>query len=457
MSKKITTLTVVVILLFGISNAFATASRMEALGNQGLYLTDDTNPYSNPSCQSYYPDRLSIHMGGIYGGDVSAIAGISLGLTDKMVLGLVVGGPGALVMIVEGGINTIKTNAILHNPYTLRPKAFNEYFEDLLPLGSTPPSPNRVDTGWMNPIGAILAYKSGNTAVGLGYVFVNGKYEENDEISDTDLDEKAVMHAMQIGVSTKMGKTMLEAWIHWYPYSVKSKYTDSVMESAEDLTGNRLNLAGRLIYSFSDTVTIVPAFSWERVTGDVNFDTTPDTDLGLAAPYDDLTEEALDQTYLLDEVITGLNIQYHTGGFFGLLITGTVALEWNRWYRELEINETDFNSKHNEKEFLAPRAALGIEYWANKTFCFRAGVSTSTLWAATVVEDDNVDVDGTITEAIETMETVQVTTAAVGLGLHFGKLLIDGTFGNMFLAGEDGDLMGDGPNLFSNLDLKVRW
>lgn len=446
MSKKLILMAALFMLVFGAVNALATASRMETLGDQGLYLVDDTNVFANPAVLSYYRKCLFLHMGGLEGGDVSAIAAMTFAITDSITLGVLVGGPGALVGITESGIGSIKADAIASG-------AFVDFF------GVLPGTPtNDMNTGWMNPLGIILSYKFGDWSLGAEYRFMTGKYNDTDEVANDEYDEVAALHDIHLGLSGKMGKMQPEVWVHYAPYWMRSDYTDNDADysSTEKLRGNKVMAGGRLFYSLSEELTIVPAVQWEHVTGSVTVDTDPDLDLLFQG--ETIHEGDLAQEYTVDSLITGLNVQYSKGAPFGILITGALGLQWSKWERDLSVDTTDFSSVETMKTFAAPTAQMGIEYWHNPIVCFRGGMSTTTVWATTTEAIKEEDVNGDDTYDNSLMQTVQQTKASVGVGLHFGNMLIDATFGNLFLAGEDGaKMVGQGPNLFSHLDIKARW
>jgi hypothetical protein len=277
---------------------------------------------------------------------------------------------------------------------------------------------------------------------------INTKYE---------MDQNAQLQAFVAGIAAKSGKMQPQAWFHWDPYRVKSDYTNNNIpyESVEKLRGNRYYSGARLIYALSDSITVVPAITWEHVGGHVTIDADPSSTISLGGLTYNVND--LGQQYKVDTVNAGVNMQYATGGFFGLLITGSAGLQWSRFVRELDIDHTDFSDITKAKSFAAPVVGLGLEYWANKTLCLRGGLSTTTLLAVSKAKAENKDASGVKRADISSVETVQSTKAAVGMGLHFGNLLIDMVFGNMFLTGEDGWGDGQGPNLYSNLDVKVKW
>jgi len=468
MSKKWVFLVISTALLFGAVNAWATASRLEALGNQDLFLVDDTNAFVNPAALNYYRDCLFIHMGGVRGGDFSAVGAISFKIGENGGLGIIAGGPIALGMIVQGSIYAVRADAIFSG-------AFVDHF-GVLPGNPPNDVDSTVNSGanFLNPIGIILDYKLGKTALGLGYFLMNGKKKDDIEAPPYNLkfdaEENAMIHAFVIGMSSRLGKMQPEAWFHWDPYWIRSKYDDDItdFESTEKLRGNRFYVGARLIYYLSDTLTVVPAVTYEHVGGHVDIDTDPNLTISLLGHTFDVDD--MKQQYKLDTVFAGVNMQYATGGFFGLLVTGSVGLEWARFDRELEIDHTHFSETSGFPEdptdtvppvmrsFAAPVVKMGLEYWTNKTLCLRGGISTTTLVSSQVAKKDRKEVDGVKTADITEVETVQSTQAAVGMGLHFGTLLIDMVFGNFFLVGEDGSpILGQGPNLFSNLDVKVKW
>jgi len=468
MIRKVSLLLPVILFLIGAPGAWATMSRINTLGNQGLYLIDDANVFDNPATMTYYRDCLFIHMGGDMpaglGGDLSAVAAMSFALGDSLTLGVVAGGPGALVLVAQGSITSIKYDAIMAGAFTD-------------PLGvypgvpGQPYPPNKVEADWMNPLGFILGYKMGDIRLGVGYMFMTGLYDYQDDLGGIEWEQNSNLHVFQLGLSMKKGKMLPEAWLHFAPYWIRSDYTDASTdyEAQQQLSGGKFVLGGRVTYNMRENIKVVPALLWEHATGEVETDADPDVWLTMDG-FNYFPEDEIEQKYTVDDFQVGVNMQYTEGGYFGLLVTGALGLKYSRWERKIEIDGTDYEQTTGlaampgqpkaSKYFAAPVAALGVEYWANSTFCLRAGISTTTLWAASQLEDEEKDTDGTRTSDQSAMGTTQKTEAAVGLGLHFGHMLIDATFGNWFLAGEDGGnpAMGEaGPNLFSHLDVKYKW
>ncbi len=474
MFRKVFLLLLVVVFLVGAAESRATLSRIETLGQQGLYLMDDTNVFDNPATINFYRDCLFIHMGGDMpagvGGDLSAVGAISFALGDSLTLGLVAGGPGAMVLVNQGSITAIKYDAV---------DFMNNLFID--PLGVYPGVPNRtyppnkVESDWKNPFQVILGYKMRNIKLGLAYISMTGAYEFQDNVNGIEWEQYSNLHIFQLGMSMNMGKLQPEAWLHFAPYWIRSDYTNRAAdyESQQQLEGGKFVLGGRLFYNMSENLKVVPAITWEHVTGEVETDTDPDVWLTLDG-LNYFPEDEINHEYLVDDFQVGVNMQYTEGGFFGLLVTGSLGLKYSRWERKIEVDyrDTDYEQTTGlaempipglpkaSKYFAAPVAALGIEYWTNPTFCFRGGLSTTSVWAASLIEDEKTDTAGNKTTDESAMKTVQKTQAAVGMGLHFGNMLIDATFGNWFLVGEDGGnpaMGGSGPNLFSHLDVKYKW
>jgi len=91
MSKKLAIVVLLAVVAFGASNAMATASRMETLGQTtGLaYVADDTSIFNNPGTVGYYGNAFMLHLGGVDGGDMMAFGGVTMNLGKMLTLGLV--------------------------------------------------------------------------------------------------------------------------------------------------------------------------------------------------------------------------------------------------------------------------------------------------------------------------------------------------------------------------------
>ena len=439
MSKKLLVAVVVAILTLGATMAMATESRIENLGAQGLYLMDDTNIFSNPATAAYYQKMLRLHMGGVQeetdnSYDMYAYGGGTMAIGEALTIGVFVA---RNPEFEEGGIGDVvgdATDGGYFDPYFMDPSTSVEY------------ASNEV-INWMNPFDIILAYKAGDFALGISYYLANGKiddkidlapYSPTSVIEDVEYTAKARLHSLKVGMSYKMGNMQPEAWFHWDPFSMKTKWTfdhpDS--EETEDLTGNKFQLGARLFYNMNDNLAIVPAIVWETVSAKMEMDSDPD--IGL---------DHLGQEYKVNSIETGVSAQYKADKLF---LVGSLGLRWSKFRRELTISDTDYDDDHSEKAFAVPVAAMGLEYQATKLLTFRGGINTTTVWASETSDYDETDTaDNKVYDATY-LETVQRTTASIGCGLNFGNLLIDGTFGNFVLAGENGTSI----NLFSMLDAK---
>jgi hypothetical protein len=496
MSKKLLIAAVVAILTFGATMAMATESRVETLGNQGLYLMDDTNIFGNPAAAAYYPKMVKLHMGGYVKGDSSesdssdsnadifAYGGGNMTIGKSLTLGVFVArNPN---FETEGGIGVVTANAMVTGwPLT----AFNhqQWTPDtnhsgipvdtgdvLIPGQWRNPQPCDVTSSagtvedkdghitcepivqWMNPIDIILAYKVGDLAVGISYYLANGKLDANDDIADTEYVSKTRLHSMKVGLSYKTEKIQPELYFHWDPYRAKTKFTQNGNPDItlnEKLTGNKLVFGGRMFYNMSNKVAIVPAIVWEHVGG--KMDLSYDPPWSMSRPYGGVTvnynEGDLGQSYKINSIQTGLSAQYKADKLF---LVGSLGLLWSKAVVELDIDNTEFDAINTHKNFAVPVAAMGLEYQATKIMCLRGGINTTTIWASDKVSNEKTELNNQKVVDNSTLNTYQKTSASIGLGLTFGNLGVDMTFGNMFLTGENGTSPGDGPNLFSALDMK---
>jgi len=451
MSKKLLVFAVMATLAFGATISMATASRIENLGNQGLYLADDTNIFTNPATVSYYSKVLFLHMGGYNGGggsntDMWAFGGATtpLPFMEGLTLGVAFARNPSFE---EGGIGTIRTESFLGGAFW--PWDF--------PGGDLPL--DDVAATWHNPFDIILGYKMGDLSIGLSYYLANGRikytYNEDgnfDADSDTYFDEevevlsKAYLHSLKLGASYKMGNMQPEAWLNWDPYSVVTTTSwDADGQDAIDyetsLKGSKILLGARLFYNLNDNVAVVPAITWEHVTGNIGMDYE-----------DDYDEDEYDISMKVNTINAGVSVQYKADK---LLVVGSAGLLWSKFQVDLSDDVEDETYSYYSKSFAVPVVAMGLEYQAMKNITLRGGLKTTTVWSSSTYgeEYDNDDYDVSYDE--EEMYSTQSTTASLGAALHFGNLVLDVTFGNLFLTGENGGNPAygtAGPNLFSSLD-----
>lgn len=450
MSKKLLIAAVVAMIAIGSTMAMATESRLECLGSQGLYLMDDTNIFGNPATAAHYPKMLRLHMAGIDGsGDTHAYGGGTMTIADGLTIGAFVARNPSYE---EGGIGWVVSNT--QDSGMVGPLS-GPVFTDPYMLGDTDAFVN-----WVNPFDIILAYKMGDMAFGISYYLANGKlaYEDNipsgDEDDTLNIDGTAKLHSLKLGMSMAMGNMQPEAWFHWDPYKVNGtlEFDDDASggdwESEHELSGSKIVLGGRLFYNMNDNLALVPAITWEHVSGEVTVDF--DDDLYIAG---DTTEEDLEETYKYNTVTAGMSAQYKADKLF---LVASAALKWSKAVAEFSIdtNDYDWTETTTSKTFAVPEVAMGLEYQAAKWACLRGGIHTTTIWASsTLINEEEDDGDDIVDNSL--MQTYQSTSANIGAGLTFGNLTIDMTFGNFVLANEDGNSgLSGGPNLFSHFDAK---
>ena len=444
MSKKLLVAAVVAILTFGATMAMATESRIENLGAQGLYLMDDTNIFTNPATEAYYAKVLRLHMGGMgsyYGidADMWAYGGGTMALGEAITFGVFFARNPGFEM---GGIGRVIGDAVdggFFYPYFT-------YDPDGVPnSGDEVPFANNAVIDWMNPFDVILAYKMGDFALGISYYLANGKIDAKDDLADNEYVARSFLHSLKIGMSLKMGNMKPEAWFHWDPFSMKTKYTsdhDTPFGSlTENLTGNKFQLGARLFYNMNDNLAIVPAIVWENVSAKLKMD-SDDPDIGL---------DNLGQGYKYNSIETGVSAQYKADKLF---LVGSLGLRWSKFDLNLDMDHSKFEDNYSDRLFAVPVAAMGLEYQATKLITFRGGINTTAVWAAEKLAEDAKDDSGAKLVDNSELVTEQQTVASIGCGLNFGNLIIDATFGNFVLVGENGGVIGSGPNMFSALDAK---
>jgi len=447
MSKKLIAAIIVAVLAFGATMAMATESRIETLGDQGLYLMDDTNIFTNPATVAYYPNMVIMHMGGNDGEnqclatDVPGGNCIQWAQTDAD-------------MYAYGG-GTLKVMDMLTVGAFFARNPVNEYGDGLgLVLGDALDAGNFAAqlefdgastvvvgpsageyTDWENPFEIMAAFNAGDIKLGLSYYLANGKIHEENDIADTEYDAKSLLHSIKLGASMDMDGMKPEGWVQWSPFSIK-------MENGvkDELTGNKIEVGARLFYDMSDSLTIVPAVRWENVSAEVDWDDS----------YGNINHE-----YKVNTVETGASVQYTADR---LLLVSSLGVLWSSAERTLENDDTGYDGSFKESSFAIPVVGMGLEYQVKEWLTMRGGMNTTAVWARTQEETDIDAVTTGSDEDTTELETEQRTSASLGMGLHLGNLTIDATIGNYVLVGEDG---GNpvvnhkaGPNLFSALDAK---
>jgi hypothetical protein len=453
MSKKLIVAALVAMLAFG-ATAMATGSRVETLGGQGLYLIDDTNIFSNPATVAYYQNCMLLHMGGADGGDMYAFGGMSMAIGDSLTLaGIAARNP----MYEEGDISRVTSHAITQASLSLDldgdtvidivtvPPTFNPVW-NLDGLGDADAPLNQV-VDWENPAEIIAAYKVGDLALGASYYLANGKLVSEDDLAETTYTATARLHSLKLGLSYKMDNMQPEAWFHWDPYSVKTELEIDPIDVTyeETLKGSKIVLGGRLFYTLNDNMTVVPAINYSRTTGSVTIDSDPD--IAISASGD---EEDLGQDYTINTLEAGVSLQYKADKVF---VVTSAGLLWSKALVEYSIDDaSDYTDDLTTKDFAIPVVAMGIEYQATQMLTLRAGMKTTELWAATTLLEEEEDTTGDLTDTSD-LATGQVTTAAIGMALTFGNLVVDATFGDWVLVNEK----GGGPNLFSAIDIKYKF
>ena len=456
MSKKLVMVALVAVLTFGVSIAQATPSRVGTMG-QGtglLYIQDDVDIFYNPATIGYYRNCVLIHMGGSDGGDMYALGGYTQALGEMLTLGLVYGRNPAYELGMIGAA-FIPGAAIDPAASPFSPMwAFNDNWGDY--AGVNPVSIAAVAgldeaMEWHNPIDIMVSAKLGNLLLGVSWYMARGKATATyTDDAPTDLTEtlSAKLWALKVGLSADMGNIMPEIWFAYVPFTVNSKWEDDIVPTAEierELKGRRFNLGMRMFVGMGDNLTIVPAIEWTNINGDVTIDTDP---LFYPTTFITIEEDDLNENYKGSGINAGISFNY---AMDRVLVVSSIGLQWSKITRELDVEGLSGSSTDELKWWALPVIGIGIEYQCTKILVFRAGISTTTINAAwtDTASDDEV---GTLNAEDEIRITEQQTSASVGLGLHFGNLVIDLTVGDMILDGEESP-----DSLFSGLDVKYKF
>jgi len=288
-----------------------------------------------------------------------------------------------------------------------------------------------------NPFEVILAYKIGNISLGWSYYLANSKIHNDNDIVDTEYDGKAVYRSSELGVSADLGNMKAEGWLRGGVFGAKMEMENG---RTDELTINEGELGGRVFFNMTDSLALVPALRLSGTVGEVEWD-----------------ESGWTQEYVNSELELGASAQYTADKLF---LIGSAGLLWSKFEKKIEYDPSGYEGtfSENNDEFMVPVVGMGLEYMAKDWLTLRGGMNTTTIWArnedVTEEEDNN---SGDITDTTK-LRTKQETTASLGMGLHFGNLTIDATFGNFVLTGEEGGnpVTGGptGPNLFSSLDCK---
>lgn len=449
MSRKLVLAALVAVMALGVSIAQATPSRIETLGGQGMYLQDDTNIFGNPATLGYYRNCVLLHLGGVDGGDMHALGGYSAGIGDMLTLGLIYGrNPsyelGGIALPLNGAVSgwTFDNN-------------WGDYTTHAITYPIALPGLAFANTGaqvWENPIDIILAAKLGNLLLGVSWYMVSGKEHntwDNDNPGDTEYTLKSSLNALKVGISADLGNIMPEVWFHYVPYKVNSKWENTApvpaTEYERELKGRRFNLGGRAFLKMGDNLTIVPAVEWSNVTGNVSVDSTPDEIIYVPT---NLNEEDLSEEYKGNLINAGVSLNWTADR---VLLVTSFGLQYAKYVRTLEVDGLTGDRQDSLKMFALPVVGIGLEYQATKILVVRGGISTTTIYAKGT-ENFETDLAGSLNPEEETAETYQSTTAAVGIGLHFGNLIIDLTAGDMIIDNEQSQ-----DSLFSALDMKLKF
>jgi len=459
MSKKLMIIALMAVLTLGASISQATPSRMNTLG-QGtglVYLQDDTNIFTNPATVGAYRNCALLHMGGD-AGDMYALGGVTLGLGEMLTLGIIVGRNPAFEEGLIGGI--FGAPADLDSPINPAaagpglPWQFNNNWANYIganPVSLAPIAGYDRAMNWMNPIDLMLAAKFGNMSLGVSWYMASGKHTSDftdDTPSDSSEEMTTRIQALKVGIAADMGNLAPEIWFHYVPFKVSSTWDQNIAPTSSierELKGRRFNLGTRIFVKLNDNLTIVPSLEWSNATGDVTMDTNPDfLPTALAGIY----EDDLAETYRANMINAGVGINWQNDK---VLLATSIGMQYAKSVQELEVDGLAGTATGTAKWLALPVVGMGIEYQATKIVVFRGGLSTTTIYGKTT---ETVEADTALSLDPEDESTIsgQNTTAAVGLGLHFGNLVVDVTAGNLLVAGEPSTF-----SLFSALDAKYKF
>lgn len=460
MSKKLVIVALMAVLTIGVSVAQATPSRIDTLGqNTGLvYIQDDTNIFTNPAALSSYRNCLLFHMGGYDGGDIYALGGASLGLGEMITLGLIVGrNPD-----YEEGMLGLITGEVFQTGMGPLPLDFQNHWNG----GAVPPANprnysnagtntasiaglNAAAMNWVNPIDILLAVKLGNVSIGASWYMASGKHtsDYSDDVLNTSEELTARLQAWKFGVAASMGNISPEVWFHYAPLTVTSTWTNDTAntEVERELKARRINVGLRVPYKVNDNLSIVPAFEYANINGEVTISTDPDAQsTSVLGP----TMEDLVESYTGSSINAGIGINYQIEK---LLVASSIGLQWMKGTASLEVEGLNGTVDDTMKWIAIPVVGLGLEYQCTKILVFRGGIATTTIFSRSTDLAES-DVVGSLNYSDESNITQQNTIASVGLGLQFGNLVIDLTAGDMIIANERGY-----NQLFTAMDFKYKF
>jgi hypothetical protein len=457
MSKKFVIVALMAVLAIGASVAQATPSRMDTLGqNTGLvYLQDDTNIFANPADLANYRKMVWLHMGDD-SSDLTAYGGLSLGIGEMLTLGIIVGRNPSFEE--GGGIGAVMGDVIGGSGGGYPANFLNHWNASALPnyssAGTNAASITGVPTGamvWMNPIDLMLAVKLGNINLGASWYYANGKATNkytDDFPTDTDEKQTAKLTAWKFGLSTTMGNLTPEVWFHYSPFHLKSVWNDNVADTdaTRKLDGRNFDIGAHVIYKMSDHLVLVPKIDYNNISASAKIDTNPDFNpTGIAFR----TEGDLTEKYTGGMINAGIGINYSIDK---LLVATSVGLQWFHFKQELSIDGLDGSVDETTKWIAIPVVGIGLEYQATKVLVLRGGIARSALYTKST-DITQADVLGSLNyKNTNTISAEAPVTANLGLGLHFGNLVLDLTAGDMIIQGEAGS-----NNLFSAADLTYKF
>ena len=452
---------VVSLALLAPASASAGPARLESLGNQGLFIEDSSNVFTNPALLSFYGNRAWFSLG------VSGAVGLGVGLDPH---------GGATVRIKE----IVTLGVVLNRSPALYgfSDALYPTMRQYMPLGPGGPlsgadGPTETSAPLRFPVDVLVAIGDRYAPARFGFnVYYAGGSTKDHSLLDSDQDgletteeinRQTHLFNATLGGSfgTPADRTRGEVWLRvsnmsaWYDEVSQRQTSAAAYETITDrvLSMDRnLRVGGgfRVLLGDSlDGLVVTPALKYDGAFGTFRFDDNrinPDSD----------AEKALREVHSHD-LSAGLGVTFRRGD---LLVTGSAAV--------FAMNTTTVDyTPEPDAEVLSlttsvwdvgvPQVAIGAEYRLLPWLIARGSIKSVFGFGQRAVNRDEriggEDVDPETYYGLEstlltsTLEPGATVTAGGGIGIEIKRFGFDAIVGGIFL-GEPG------PLLFSRFDLR---
>jgi hypothetical protein len=277
-----------------------------------------------------------------------------------------------------------------------------------------------------------------------------------DAMTDTaTVDQTSYLWSVDLGVRAELESVTPELWIDFSQFNYHSargaQYTDANMADASwqaDLDGTRFQVGARAFYELNDNFTLIPLVEFTSVSTEIETSVS-DPDGLITTLCSPCTPEELESltndSFEVDHTgfVVGSGIEYSADK---ILVVGSATAYWQETEASFNSNDEGFfgGSGVNETEevtvtdVLLPVVALGVEYAWKPMVTFRGGIESTTIFNSHTSEgtlDFDTGNDPNPDHTEKAKDSFQATTGDIGLGLHFGNLTLDGTFGGLVIGG----------------------